>query len=253
MKNILVFAAHPDDELLGLGGTVRRLANEGMVVRAVIMAEGITSRSDKRADANETDLFDLQDDARRAAEIVGYKTIEFCGLPDNRMDGMELLDVIKIVTKYVELYQPDTIFTHHHGDLNIDHRITCEAVLTACRPMKDCCVKRMYAFETPSSSEWNYNYSEPFKPNVYVDVTETIDSKIMGMDCYRSERTNYPHPRSPEGLKSLGMQRGTNSGYQYAEAFMLIRENYDVVDIISGGGVTECKQFTSAFVNEVAA
>ncbi len=223
MNNVLVFAAHPDDELLGLGGTVRRLANEGVTVRAVIMAEGLTSREERRDDADMSTLEDLQADARRAAEIIGYKSIDFCGLPDNRMDGLELLDVVKLVSQYVEKYQPDTIFTHHHGDLNIDHRITCEAVFTACRPVGEYTVKRVYAFETPSSSEWNYNYPEPFMPNVYFDVTETLEAKIQGMACYRTESTVYPHPRSPEALRSLGRLRGSNVGFKMAEGFMLLR------------------------------
>lgn len=227
MKKVLVFAAHPDDELLGLGGTVRKLSNEGVDVCAVIMAEGITSRADTRDEADKTEIAELQKDARKAAEIVGYKSIDFCGLPDNRMDGMELLDVIKIVSKYVEKYQPDTVFTHHHGDLNIDHRITCEAVLTACRPVGDNWVKRIYTFETPSSSEWNYNYSEPFTPNVYFDITDTLEAKVQGMACYRTERTLFPHPRSAEGLRSLGRLRGTNVGFEMAEAFMLMRECVD--------------------------
>lgn len=224
MKNILVFAAHPDDELLGLGGTIRKFVNDGITARAVIMAEGITSRANTREEADKTELIALQEDAEKASQIVGYESIEFCGLPDNRMDGLELLDVIKIVSSFVEKYQPDTIFTHHHGDLNVDHRITCEAVLTACRPVGDYCVKRIYAFETPSSTEWNYNYSEPFAPNVYVDVTETIEAKVQGMACYRTESTHYPHPRSGEALYSLGRFRGTNSGFDTAEAFMLLRE-----------------------------
>lgn len=224
MNKVLVFAAHPDDELLGLGGTIRRLVNEGVEAHAVILAEGITSRSDKRELANNDELKELQDDARKAATIVGYSTIDFCDLPDNRMDGCELLDVIKIVSKYVDKYKPDTIFTHHHGDLNIDHRITCEAVLTACRPVNDYGVKRIYAFETPSSTEWNYTYNESFRPNVYFNVTETLEAKIDGMACYRSESTKYPHPRSAEALRSLGKYRGSNVGYEMAEAFELLRE-----------------------------
>ncbi len=224
MEKVLVFAAHPDDELLGLGGTVRRLTNEGKEVRAVILAEGITSRSDHRADADPEELKKLQEDARKAADVIGYRSIEFCGLPDNRMDGPELLDVVKIVSGFIEKYRPDTVFTHHHGDLNIDHRITCEAVLTACRPVGDCCVKRIYAFETPSSTEWNYNYPEPFTPNVYFDVSETLEAKVQAMACYRTEFTQYPHPRSAEGLRSLGQYRGTNAGMAMAEAFMLLRE-----------------------------
>ena len=224
MEKILVVAAHPDDELLGLGGTVRRLANAGKEIHAVILAEGITSRSDKRDEADQKELLELKEDAKRAAEIVGYQSIEFCGFPDNRMDEVDLLDIIKVVSKYVEKYQPDTIFTHHHGDLNIDHRCTCEAVLTACRPVGDYGVKRIYAFETPSSTEWNYIYEKPFTPNVYFDVTDTLEAKVRGMDCYRSESTVYPHPRSSEALRALGKYRGSNVGFEMAEAFMLLRE-----------------------------
>lgn len=223
MKNILVFAAHPDDELLGVGGTVRRFVNEGATARAVIMAEGLTSRRDSRNDTDCSELLALQEDARRAAAEVGYTGIDFCGLPDNRMDSLDLLDIIKTVSNFVEKYKPDTIFTHHHGDLNIDHRVTCEAVLTACRPVEDYCIKRIYAFETPSSTEWNFNYTEPFTPNVYVDVSDTLEAKIRGMACYRTESTEYPHPRSAEALRALGRYRGSNAGFKMAESFVLLR------------------------------
>ena len=224
MEKILVVAAHPDDELLGVGGTVRRLSNEGKEIHAVIMAEGITSRAANRDSVDINKLAALQDDALRAGEIIGYQSIEFCRFPDNRMDGVELLDIIKAVASHVEKYNPDTIFTHHHGDLNIDHRRTCEAVLTACRPSGKHGVERIYAFETPSSSEWNYTYIEPFTPNVYFDITSTMDNKIKGMSCYRSESTVYPHPRSGEALIALAKLRGSNIGFEMAEAFMLLRE-----------------------------
>lgn len=226
MKNIMVFAAHPDDELLGVGGTVRRLADKGASVRAVILAEGLTLRADHRADTEKNELVRLQEDARKAAGEVGYVSIDFCGLPDNRMDSMDLLDVVKLVSGYVENYHPDTVFTHYHGDLNIDHRITCEAVLTACRPVGEYCVRRIYAFETPSSTEWNYLYQEPFTPNVYVDVTDTLEAKIKGMACYRTESTMYPHPRSPEALRALGQYRGSHAGFVLAEGFVLLREMF---------------------------
>ena len=224
MKNVLVIAAHPDDEILGQGGTVRRLADEGVCCRAVIIAEGLTSRAGKRDDVDRSELRRLQADARASAEIVGYKSIEFCELPDNRLDGMELLEVIKTVSEYIEKYKPDTIFTHHHGDLNIDHRIVCEAVMTACRPVKEYSVDRIYAFETPSSTEWNYAYENAFRPNVYFDVSKTVQAKINGMKCYSSESAVSPHPRSPEALLALAEYRGSNVGVKYAEAFMLLRE-----------------------------
>lgn len=224
MKNVLVIAAHPDDELLGVGGTVRRLSDEGACVRAVILAEGLTSRGNKRTDTGQTELEELRTDARMAAREVGYAGIDFCCFPDNRMDEVDLLDIIKTVSKFVEKYHPDTIFTHHHGDLNIDHQRTCEAVLTACRPVGEYCVKRIYAFETPSSTEWNFRYQEPFCPNVFIDVTDTLESKIKGMACYKTESTKYPHPRSPEALKALGKYRGLEVGMKRAEGFELLRE-----------------------------
>lgn len=224
MDKVLIFAAHPDDELLGVGGTVRRLADEGKVVRAVILAEGLTSRNDKRSDTDKQELLELQSDARKAAELVGYTSIDFCGLPDNRMDSVDLLDIIKVISRFVDKYDPDTIFTHHHGDLNIDHRRTCEAVLTACRPVNRNIVKRIYAFETPSSTEWNYTYQEPFCPTVFFDVTGTLEAKVQGMGCYRTESTVYPHPRSPEALRALARYRGSNVGFGMAEAFVLLRE-----------------------------
>lgn len=224
MENILVVVAHPDDELLGLGGTIRRLVNEGAKANAIILAEGLTSRGDKRDETDRALLEELKKDAENAAVEVGYNSLEFGGCPDNRMDEMDLLDIVKIITRYVNKYQPDTIFTHFHGDLNIDHQKVNEAVLTACRPVGDYCVKRIYAFETPSSTEWNYRYAEPFTPNVYFDVTDTLDAKIKGMECYRSERRAAPHPRSSEALRALACYRGSTVGYDYAEAFMLLRE-----------------------------
>lgn len=224
LNNVLVFAAHPDDELLGVGGTIRKFANQGILCRAVIMGEGITSRFEKRGMAAKSELELLKENAQKASALVGYRSIDFCDLPDNRLDEMDLLDVIKIVDQYVGKYHPDTIFTHHHGDLNIDHRIVCEAVLTACRPMKNCGPKKIYAFETPSSTEWNYTYGEPFTPNVYIDIEDTIEAKLEGMKCYKSENAMFPHPRSEQALKALAMLRGSNVGLNKAEAFYLLRE-----------------------------
>ncbi len=123
-----------------------------------------------------------------------------------------------------EKYCPDTVFTHHHGDLNIDHRKTCEAVLTACKPVGKYSVKRIYAFETPSSTEWDFRYNAAFCPNVFFDVADTLEAKIKGMACYRTEGVPYPHPRSPEALRALGRYRGSSAGFGMAEAFVLLRE-----------------------------
>lgn len=223
LANILVVAAHPDDELLGVGATIRRLVDQGAKARAVILAEGVTSRSDHRCDADPNELIELQKDAREAAKVIGYESVDLCGFPDNRMDQLDLLDVIKEVAGYVDRYRPTAIFTHHAGDLNIDHQISCRAVLTACRPVGNGSVKSIYAFETPSSTEWNYVQDVPFCPNAYFDVSDTLESKILGMSKYRSESAVAPHPRSAEALRALAGYRGSNVGCRYAEAFMLLR------------------------------
>ena len=227
MNNILVIAAHPDDELLGVGGTVSLLSGQGKTVRALVLAEGQTSRTEKREDTGRGTVDELRQDALSAAEKIGYKSIDFCDFPDNRLDSVDLLDIIKSVSEFIEQYKPDTIFTHHHGDLNIDHRRVCEAVLTAVRPMQGERVKRIYAFETPSSTEWNYSFESPFCPNVYFNITETLEAKLAAMACYRSELREPPHPRSLEALRALAAYRGSNVGYRYAEAFMLLRELFD--------------------------
>lgn len=227
MKNILVVAAHPDDELLGEGGTIRLLVNRGICARAIILGEGITSRSNTREDSSQLNLEKLKKDAQKATKIIGYSSIDFCDFPDNRFDGVNLLNIVKVVEGYIEKYVPDTIFTHHHGDLNIDHQKTCEAVLTACRPIPNHPVKRVYSFETPSSTEWDFTYREPFCPTLFFDISETLETKLRGMECYRSESTTFPHPRSTEALRALAAYRGSQVGTMMAEGFVVLREIFE--------------------------
>ncbi|QNU68683.1 PIG-L family deacetylase [Ruminiclostridium herbifermentans] len=223
-KNVLVIAAHPDDEILGLGGTIRKLVNDNYNISCVILGEGLTSRKDSRIDTPKNQLMELKDNTLKSANIVGYSNVEFCELPDNRFDSVDLLDVIKIVTKQVEKYKPDTIFTHHYSDLNIDHRITFEAVTTCCRPVGNYVTKNIICFETPSSTEWNFKNSESyFKPNLFIDITQTIKYKLDAMSCYITEIKEYPHPRSLEALRIIAARWGTVVGTEYAEAFEIVR------------------------------
>lgn len=225
MNKVMIFAAHPDDELLGVGGTVRRLVNEGCEVRAVILGEGLTSRNDTREQTSAAELAQLKSNALAAASKVGYSEVNFCDYPDNRFDDVNLLDIIKRISGFLDEFEPDTVFSHHFGDLNVDHRLTFQAVITACRPVGNYKQKRIYTFETPSSTEWNFAYGDnSFNPNFFVDTTDTLEAKIDGMACYSTENAKYPHPRSAEALRAMAAYRGSTIGVGSAEAFMLIRE-----------------------------
>ncbi|WP_142414608.1 PIG-L deacetylase family protein [Hathewaya massiliensis] len=223
MKKILVIAAHPDDEILGVGGTVLKHTKDGDECFGIILGEGMTSRYDKRELAESHRVEELHEDTYKSAEFVGYKNVYIESLPDNRFDSIPLLDIVKIIEKYIEKIKPDIIYTHFGGDLNIDHKITFEAVLTATRPIGEEYVKEIYAFETVSSTEWNFNNNTNFNPNYFIDVTETLDEKLKAMECYQSELREFPHPRSNENLKHSALKWGSVISRKYAEAFEVIR------------------------------
>ncbi|QDA58615.1 PIG-L deacetylase family protein [Hymenobacter jejuensis] len=226
-KKILVVVAHPDDELLGLGASIHRLVQrQGCTARAIILGEGITSRSAVRDPEKWSAALTVhRSNIERAATAIGYTSTGVYDFADNRFDSVDLLDLVKVVEQEKEAFQPDIIFTHHGGDTNIDHRRTFEAVVTACRPLPGEPMRTILACETPSSTEWQAaNYPNPFLPNFFLAVSEAdVDAKISGMEAYEFEKRTYPHPRSPEALRILAQRWGIVIGQPYAEAFMLVR------------------------------
>lgn len=223
-ESVLVVAAHPDDEILGCGGTISRLAREGHEVRIAILAEGMSSRYAQREDADRQQLQHLHARAQQAADKIGAKELVLCKLPDNRLDTVPLLEVVKTVEDLVARFRPQTIYTHHPGDLNIDHGIVHRAVLTATRPMSAQSVLDVYAFEVPSSTEWAFQRFEPsFRPNVFVDIADSLETKIAALACYDTETRPFPHPRSAEALRAIATRWGSAVGLQAVEAFELIR------------------------------
>jgi LmbE family N-acetylglucosaminyl deacetylase len=220
---ILVVAAHPDDEILGCGGTIARLTQEGRRVHIAIMGEGITSRFNQREQADQAAVDVLRASGREVADALGAEGVSFYDLPDNRFDTVPLLDVIKIVEDLIEHLQPDVIYTHHSGDLNVDHVVVHRAVLTATRPQTGQLVEAIYAFEVPSSTEWAFDQFSAFRPNVFVDISTTLETKIRAMELYESEARSFPHPRSPEALRAIAGRWGSVCGLGCAEAFELIR------------------------------
>jgi N-acetylglucosamine malate deacetylase 1 len=223
MNKILIVAAHPDDEVLGAGGTILKHARAGDSVYLLLLGDGVTSRG-----ADKTEIKARRNQAWRVAKRLGIKKVFFETLPDNKFDSVSLLDITKSVEKAVYSLKPNLVYTHFGEDLNIDHRLTFQAVMTACRPQPKFFVKKILAFEALSSTEWQAKKkNKTFCPNEYNDIGEFIDEKIKAMEIYKDELKEYPHPRSKKGIKILAQYRGLEVGYKYAEAFQIIRNLKD--------------------------
>ena len=223
-NRILVIAAHPDDEVLGCGGTIARHTTENDTVHIIILAEGATSRSEKKDSKRYSkEVLKLSNSAEKSAEILGASSLHQLRLPDNRLDSLDRLDIIKPIEALIKEIRPHIIYTHHNGDLNIDHSITHDAVVTACRPIYKSSVETLLFFEIPSSTGWQTPDILPFKPDWYVDITGTFELKLKALEQYNSEMKTSPHPRSYESVKALAVWRGANAGLNIAEAFMLGR------------------------------
>ena len=222
---VLVLAAHPDDEVLGCGGTAARLSDEGHDVFFAIFGEGITSRYTQREDADKVLLERLRANSRRAAAILGAKDLFLHDLPDNRFDTIPLLDIVKRIEALVEKLRPQVVFTQHGGDLNIDHVQLYRATLTATRPMVGTPVRTVYAYEVASSTEWAFAQFAPvYQPAVFFDIATTFERKIAAMQVYESEVRAFPHPRAPESLRAIAKRWGSVGGLLAAEAFSVVRD-----------------------------
>lgn len=221
---ILILAAHPDDEVLGCGGAIAKLADQGAVVHVAFLADGVFSRAGD-AVVRQEELHVRRVAAKKACDILGVRSVSFGDFPDNRMDTIALLDIIKAVEALIAEKQPETVFTHHAGDVNIDHRRIHEAVVTACRPQSGHPVKTLLCFEVPSSTEWQLPCSAPvFAPNWFVDISDTLERKLAALDAYAAELRDWPHPRSRQAVEHLAHWRGAIVGVDAAEAFILGRQ-----------------------------
>ncbi len=221
-KRVLIVAAHPDDEVLGCGGTVARLVREGWEAFTLILGEGITSRDTvRRREEREEEIAELKVCVRQANEILGVKEVFTFDFPDNRFDSPDLLDLVKTVERVKREVNPSVIFTHSGADLNVDHTLTHRAVLTATRPQPGESVREIYSFEVLSSTEWSFPHS--FRPDTYFDISTTLELKKEALRQYLSELREFPHPRSLEGVEVKARQRGMEVGLEYAEAFELVR------------------------------
>lgn len=221
-ENVLVIAAHPDDEALGCGGTMARLVAEGKSVQVAFLADGVTARPQP----DHTDeLAERRDMARKACQVMGCDEPVFFDYPDNRLDTVALLDLAQSVESLIARFNPQTVITHHHGDLNVDHQRVHQAVMTACRPLPEASVRRIWCFEAQSSTEWQTPVSaHGFLPSLFVDISETLETKMKALQAYDGEMRPWPHSRAMEAVEFLARWRGASVGVDAAEAFMVARE-----------------------------
>jgi LmbE family N-acetylglucosaminyl deacetylase len=230
--NILIVSAHPDDEIIGMGGTLKKLSKKNNV-NVLFLADGITARKQSGfTNSNEYDVTEKQKKimnieiekrkihARDALKFLGIKNLKFLDLPDNELDLVPFLKIVKEIEKEIIKTKCDTIFTHHYNDLNIDHRFAYEASITAARPLKNSHIKSVISFEAISSSDWRQPYS--FKPNLFIDISKELPQKIKALEAYKNEIQKFPHPRSKEALKSSAKRWGSLYGYNAAEAFEIV-------------------------------
>jgi len=230
---ILIVAAHPDDEVLGMGGTIKKLSKEGNDIKTVFLSTGILARgpstkysskkilTKKFLDTMDKRVKDLQHDAKRAAKILGINKIEFFDFPDNEMDTISRLQVTKTIENIISEFKPSIIYCTPQFDVNVDHQSLFYATLTATRPKKNNFVKKVFAFEVLSSTEWFF--PTRFTPNVFVDISKEISSKIKALEAYKDEIEQFPHPRSKISIEANARKWGSVSGFNYAEAFTLVR------------------------------
>ena len=221
-KKVLVVAAHPDDEILGCGGTIRKFTKKGAKVKILFISDGETSRKIKNEKRNQK--INLRKKAAiKAASILKADKPIFLDYPDNQLDKFPLLKYVKELEKIIFKFKPDLIFTHSYSDLNIDHKITNNAVITATRPIGKF-VKTILFFEIPSSTEWNFtNDKKYFRPNLYCNINDTVKSKVEALKQYKSELRKWPHPRSLKAINLSLKKNGSVIGCNYAEAFVVGR------------------------------
>ncbi|CAN5369088.1 PIG-L family deacetylase [soil metagenome] len=238
---VLVVVAHPDDEVLGCGGSIARWVAAGRPVHVLILADGEASRGDPKGPSTERSILTRQDAARRANQILGVGSVNFAGLPDNRLDQESMLEIARIVERAVNAVRPETIVTHFHGDLNVDHRVAQQAVAVAARPQPNSRVRDVLLFETLSSTEWQIaGQASTFLPTWFVDISGHLDTKLRAMEAYRTELRDFPHPRSLQAIAALAQLRGATAGVPAAEGFVLGRRieraEGAVVNTLPGSG-----------------
>lgn len=222
MKKILIISPHPDDEVLGCGGTIKKLASKGCIIFILIVTRG------KKDLYSEDKIKNVREEAIKAHKLLSVKETRFLDFPAPDLDLISVSELSKAIYNVITEFGIDTLFLPHRGDIHQDHKAVFNAGLIAARPFNNYTVKRIYAYETLSETEWAAPYAdEAFIPTHFIDITSTFDYKLKAMRCYKSQIRDFPQSRSLKSIESLANYRGSTIGFFYAEAFMTIREIVD--------------------------
>lgn len=225
---VLVIAAHPDDEVLGCGASLARHAHAGDSVQVAILSDGVGARGERDGAADRR-----RDAAARASRLLGCQPPRHFDFPDNALDTVPLIDIVRTVEELMAELRPNVLYVHHGGDLNVDHRIAHEAAMTAARPLPGSSVRAIYAFEVLSSTGWRGSSAgEAFLPTRYIDITGFLAPKLGALEVYAEEMRSFPHARSTRAVEALHTYRGAMVGLSAAEAFVVERE---IVGVAANG------------------
>ena len=222
MKNVvLVVVAHSDDETIAMAGTIRKHVERGDQVFVISMTDGVSARDT----ASTNDLADRKKASKKASEILGFEWGICYEFNDNAMDSYPLLEIAKAIEEAKEHYDPNLVYTHSINDLNVDHRVVANAVLTAFRPQPNENCTEIRLFEVASATDYGSSLAtRPFSPNLFIDITNHWHTKSLSLMAYDTEMREYPHSRSLEGIKNLAKIRGNQVGIKLAEAFEIVRK-----------------------------
>lgn len=223
MKRVLVIAAHPDDEIYGMGGTIAKLSDEGNEIHLLIITDGSTAQYRNSEDIDFI-ISKKKIETEKSSKKVGISAIHYGNLPDMRLDKTEHIEVNKVIEDLIQEIKPDTVFTHFWGDVNLDHRCVYQSTVVATRPTFGQSVKEVFCYSVPSSTEWQPNPQDAFMPNYFVDITEYTEQKNAAISAYETELRDFPHPRSVEAVCIQDKAAGLRCGIYAAEEFILLRK-----------------------------
>lgn len=220
----LVIAAHPDDEVYGMGGAMAKLAAQGHEVHVLIVTDGCTAQYAGREDLPEI-VAQKRREAEAANALLGVKQVHFGTCPDMKLDAVPHVELNRLIEETVDTVQPQVVYTHFYGDVNLDHQMVYRSTLVAVRPAPGQCVKALYAYRVPSSTEWSPQLAQTvFQPNTLVDITGFEEKKEQALLAYQTEIRPYPHPRSAQYVRETDRACGLQWGQGSSEAFMLLRQ-----------------------------